>query len=140
MNTPQYAITPSDRREAQHAVDEFLGQVTLQEQMPTLGYSPRGAYRCPPWARWLAVDSDGTVWAYAERPQLQLVAGCWAPFHARARFELVDHVPPTTAWRDSLVSVPGNDAPTQRLHALIVAGLLVLALGTFAVGTLAGWW
>lgn len=54
----------------------------------------------PEWARFLATDLDGAVWAYAERPRLE--SDCWAPPTIGSALELLGFTEPAPWWRDSL--------------------------------------
>jgi hypothetical protein len=119
------AVTPTDTRDLR----------TIPEAYPSTL-----ALRCPPWACWTAIDADGQVWAYAQRPQLLVLDRCWAPFHPNARIALVDRIGPCLDWRTSLLRLPEPVEHGERFAAFAVCGVIVAFVALTVAGSLLGWW
>jgi hypothetical protein len=115
-------------------------------------FGPGSVAAVPGWAHFTAIDGDGALWAYSERPRLE--ADCWAPWSMSSRIELLGYVEPSSAWRGSLLDLRDytagrivytehDDASARTAFLWVlggIVGLIGLVIGASAAGWLtAGW-
>lgn len=72
----------------------------------TITYRGR-TYDAPKWTRFVATDSDGTVFAYAERPAIDSQHDQWEPSTDRyGQYTATQRLNPVSAgWQDSLEEI-----------------------------------
>jgi hypothetical protein len=106
-------------------------------------FSPAEVVEVPEWARYVATDADGAVWAYADVPHIRQDG--WWPSSLDGQYELLGYTEPHALWEWSLSDrraahvVVLEDCGGHR-GLLAVAWLGVLAYVVLEGGRALGWW